>query len=80
MCSLDFVRELDEPDRVAGPAPYTPGEIRRIDREAVAADTGARSEPKVSERLRRRRVDRAPDVDADRRWSRCRSKVCTDHI
>ena len=42
-----------------------PREVRRVDREAVAADSGTGREAHVPERLGRGRVDRRPDVDAE---------------
>ena len=41
-----------------------PGEVERVDRDAVAAEAGARLEAHEAERLRRGRVDDLPDVDA----------------
>ncbi len=43
---------------------HPPGQVRRVDRQAVPADARARGEPHEPERLRRGRVDRLPHVDA----------------
>ena len=44
---------------------HPPGQVRRVDRQAVAADARAGGEPHEAERLGRRRVDGLPDVDAE---------------
>ena len=62
---VDVVRQLDEPERLAEPALHPPRQVRRVDRQAVSADARPGREPHVPERLRRRGVDRAPDVDAE---------------
>ena len=60
---VDVAGQLDEAvDEVelAGP----PGEVVRVDRDAVAADARAGPERHEPERLGRRRVDDLPDVEA----------------
>ena len=60
---VDVAGQLDEAvDEVelAGP----PGEVVRVDRDAMAADAGPGREPHEPERLRGRRVDDLPDVEA----------------
>ena len=63
--AVDVVGELDEAEALAESALDPPREVRRVDRQAVAADTRAGREAHVAERLRRGGVDRRPDVDAE---------------
>ena len=42
---VDVVGQLDEPERVAELPLDLPGQVARVDRQAVAADAGARREP-----------------------------------
>src|SRR4029453_13151311 len=60
---VDLPRELDELG-VEVELPRLPGEVERVDREAVSAEARARLEAHVAERLRRGRVDDLPDVEA----------------
>ncbi len=59
---VDLARELDEP-RGEVVLPRLPREVEGVDRDAVAAETGAGLERREPEGLRRRRVDDLPDVD-----------------
>src|SRR5262249_8109487 len=43
----------------------SPGQVRRVDWQAVAADAWSGLEAHETERLRRRRVDGTPDVDVE---------------
>ena len=61
---VDLPGQLDEPALEAGLA-RLPREIKRIDRDAVAAEARAGIERHEAERLRLGRVDHFPDVDAE---------------
>ena len=60
---VDLARELDELGRHVELA-RPPGQVERVDRQAVPAHAGARVEAHEAERLGRRGVDDLPDVDA----------------
>ena len=61
--AVDLARQVDEARLVVQRA-HLPREVVRIERNAVAADAGARRELHEAERLRRGRVDHFPHVDA----------------
>ena len=63
--TVDVVRQLDEAEALAERPFHPPGEVGRVDRQAVAADPGPGRERHVAERLGGRRLDRFPDVDAE---------------
>ena len=65
MCSLTSLASSTKRKRVPEPPLDAPREVRRVDRQAVAADAGTGREPHEPERLGRGRVDRRPDVDAE---------------
>ena len=62
---VDLVRMLDELHAVAELLPGAPRQVGGVDRDAVAADAGARPEGLVAEGLRGSGVQRLPDVDAE---------------
>jgi hypothetical protein len=62
---VHVVGELDEAEAVAEHPVDAPGQVRRVDRQAVPADARPGREAHVPERLGRRRVDRGPDVDSE---------------
>src|SRR5450759_5882794 len=62
---VNVVGELHEPDTSSKASLDPPGQVRRVDRQAVATDSWPRREPHVSERLGRGRVDGRPDVYAE---------------
>ena len=59
---VDLARKLDETGRLADAAGL-PGEIERVDRDAVPAEARAGIEGHVAERLGRGRLDDFPDID-----------------
>ena len=61
--AVDVAGELDEPVAEVELA-RAPGEVVRVDRDAVPADARARPEGHEAERLGRRGVDDLPDVEA----------------
>src|ERR1035438_8265221 len=63
--AVDVVGQLHEPEPLAQGPLYPPGQVRRVDRQAVTTHAGPRAEPHVPERLAGRGVDRLPHVDAD---------------
>ncbi len=60
---VDLARKLDEA-RGHAVFPRLPGEVERVDRDAVPAQTGAGIEWHEAEGLGGRRVDHLPDIDA----------------
>jgi hypothetical protein len=64
MCSLTSLASSTNRNVWPSRAFDLPRQVRRVDRQAVAADSGAGGEAHVAERLGRRRVDRLPHVDA----------------
>ena len=60
---VDLAGELDELGREVVLA-RAPGQVERVDRQAMAAHARARLEAHEAERLRRGGVDDLPDVDA----------------
>ena len=63
--SIDVVGEFDEAECLAELFLDRPRQIRRIDREAVPADAGARGELHEAKWLCRRGIDHLPDVDTE---------------
>src|SRR5207248_606451 len=61
---VDLVRHADHARLVVERA-HLPGEIVRIERDAVSAEAGAWRELHVAERLGGRRIDHFPDIDAE---------------
>src|SRR5262249_35421375 len=59
---VDLASQLDEP-RSQTVLPRHPGEVERVDRDAVAAPAGAPVEGPEAERLGPGRLDHLPDVD-----------------
>ena len=62
--AVDLPGQLDEPRIEAGLLRF-PRQVERIDRNAVAAEAGARIEGHEAERLGRRGLDDFPDVEAE---------------
>src|SRR6185437_6649314 len=60
---IDLAGQVDEPRLVVERA-HLPGEVVRIERDAVSADSRARRELHETERLGGGSVDHFPDVDA----------------
>lgn len=61
---VDVVGELDEPEAAAEGPVDPPGQVDRVDGQAVATDAGAGGEAHEAERLGGGGVHRFPDIDA----------------
>src|SRR5437868_669615 len=63
---VDRPRLLDESKTESKLALYSPRQVRRVDCDAVTADSRPRPKGHVSVRLRRGGRERVPDIDAER--------------
>ena len=62
---VHVVGQLDETEGLSERTPHTPGQIARVDGQAMTADARAGLEREKAERLRGGRVDRLPHIDVE---------------